>query len=274
MNEINLTVIVIEGDNAGKYYLRYLHESRFRVRKIIILQKHKTLRAILGKVKRFEFLKPKQEEQPLEKIINNNFKIKVLDAFNYRDYASSIETIKVGAKVINDDALYRNIVSDNASLYLFSGGGIVNARLLSIPNKKIIHIHPGIVPDIRGADCLFWSVLLKGKPGYSLFYMSQAIDEGSILHQEEFELPGKLDIDKQSYEIDVKQDSIAILKTLDLHYRSTTLVNFLKKHYLGKPDINILNSIPQKPTDGRMYFFMHNTIKKIAIKRLLFSNDT
>jgi len=272
MNKINLTVIVIKGDIAGRYYLRYLHESGFRVQRIIILQRRKTLRAFLGKVKRLEFLKPKQKGQILDKIINNNFKIKILDAFDYKSYSSSIETIKVGAKVINDDALYQYITSDKASLYLFSGGGIVNARLLSNDNKKIIHIHPGIVPDIRGADCLFWSVLLRGKPGYSLFYMSEAIDEGGILHQEEFELPNNLCIDRQSYEVDVKQDSISLLRTLDLHYRSITLVNFLKKHYQGNPVVNILDSIPQKHKAGRMYFFMHDTIKEIAIKRLLFSN--
>ena len=239
-----------------------------------MLQRRKTIRSVLGKIKRLDFLKVKPKEQALERIVNNSFKIKVLDAFDYKKYASSINTIKVGAEIINDDALYQYIDSDNAPLYLFSGGGIVNARLLSIKNKKIIHIHPGIVPDIRGADCLFWSVLLRGKPGYSLFYMSEAIDEGYILHQEEFELAQNLCIDKKSYKVDVDKDSISLLKTLDLHYRAITLVNFLKKHYQGESDMKILNPIPQKQEDGRMYFFMHREIKKIAIKRLLFSNDS
>jgi folate-dependent phosphoribosylglycinamide formyltransferase PurN len=274
MKKINLTVIVIDGDRTGKYYLHYLYESGFKVNKVIILKKQKTIRSFLGKVRRLEFFKKPLIELPLEKIINQNFEIKILDEYNYHVYASEIEAIKVGTKNINDDALYEYMKSDNSSLYLFSGGGIVDARLLSNPNKKIIHIHPGIVPDIRGADCLFWSVLLRGKPGYSLFYMSAGIDEGSILHQEEFALPQNLCIDKKSYKIDVKQDSISLLKTLDLHYRSITLVNFLKKHYQGEADIKLVNATPQKQKDGRMYFLMHAAIKKIAIKRLLFSNDT
>ena len=83
MNEINLTVIVIEGDSAGKYYLQYLYESGFKVKNIIMLQRRKTIRSVLGKIKRLDFLKVKPKEQALERIVNNSFKIKVLDAFDY-----------------------------------------------------------------------------------------------------------------------------------------------------------------------------------------------
>lgn len=272
MNKVNLTVIVIDGDSAGKYYLQYLYESGFKVDKIIILKKRKTIRSVLGKIKRLEFLKLKIKERELEVIVNNSFKIKIPYYFDYKKYSSLINVVTIGTEGINDDALYQYVNLDDSSLYVFSGGGIVNARLLSIKNKKIIHIHPGIVPDVRGADCLFWSVLLRGKPGYSLFYMSEAIDEGAILHQEEFELPKNIFTEK-SYTVDVDNDSISLLKTLDLHYRATTLVNFLNKIYQGEPDIKIVNSISQNKEDGRMYFMMHRDIKKIAIKRLLFSND-
>jgi len=274
MNDINLTVIIIDGESTGKFYLSYLFESGFKIKKLIILKKCITVKSFIKKIIRFDFFKVHDKKQILERKINSSFKVKIPENLNYSEYASSVVIFKVGDKIINDDKLFNYLTLDDSKLFLFSGGGIVNARLLSNPNKRIIHIHPGIVPDVRGADCLFWSVLLRGKPGYSLFYMSEAIDEGAILHQEEFEILHSLCIDRNSHEIDVRKDSNSLLKTLDLHYRSITLVNFLNKHYQGIPDINISKPLEQNKKDGRMYFFMHREIKKIAIERLLFSDES
>src|SRR5690606_29952514 len=64
---------------------------------------------------------------------------------------------------------------------LFTGGGIVPASLLEIPELPFIHIHPGFLPEIRGADCVLWSTLLTGHPSATCFFMSPGIDTGDIV---------------------------------------------------------------------------------------------
>jgi methionyl-tRNA formyltransferase len=72
---------------------------------------------------------------------------------------------------------------------LYTSGGRVPGDLLSTSPSRMIHIHPGVVPYVRGSDCLFWSVLTRGRPGMSCFYMNAGIDTGDIIHTREFDAP-------------------------------------------------------------------------------------
>ena len=48
---------------------------------------------------------------------------------------------------------------------LFTGGGILRENLLELPGVRFLHIHPGFLPHVRGADGLLWSSLVRGRPG-------------------------------------------------------------------------------------------------------------
>ena len=70
---------------------------------------------------------------------------------------------------MKDQNLFSFINQQNASIYLFTGGGIMPESFFNIKNTQFIHIHPGYLPDIRGADCLLWSTMLAGCPSATSF---------------------------------------------------------------------------------------------------------
>ena len=43
--------------------------------------------------------------------------------------------------------------------------------IFNIKNSSFIHIHPGYLPDIRGADCLLWSIMLANYPSATSFFI-------------------------------------------------------------------------------------------------------
>ena len=89
---------------------------------------------------------------------------------------------------LEDEKLIKYIQTEQDKTFLFTGGGILKEKLLSIKDTKFIHIHPGVVPDVKGADGIFWSYLLKNKVGYSCFYMNSGIDTGDIVQINEYKL--------------------------------------------------------------------------------------
>ncbi len=69
---------------------------------------------------------------------------------------------------------------------LFTGGGILPGVLLDIPGLRYLHVHPGWLPMVRGADGVLWSLLTRGRAGASCFYMARGIDVGAVIARREF----------------------------------------------------------------------------------------
>ena len=270
METIPLTVVVDEKNPLGKYYISYLYGAGLVPKEIILLRRRVTIKSVLRDIFTFIFRREQLVDSKaisdVENVCNSKFDVNVEQELEYSKYTESLKIIKVGREVINDDSLYKYISESSANTYLFSGGGIVNRRLLTLPNKKMIHTHPGIVPDIRGADCLYWSLILRGRAGYSCFYMSPEIDEGDIIHQEEYMLPSFIDLaalDKYS----VDEVYSGVLNSLDQHYRANCMMSALKKLINANFCHENLAIIEQDSEQGRMYFFMHKGLKKYVINK-------
>ena len=89
-----------------------------------------------------------------------------------------------------------------AGTVLFTGGGFVPASLLATPGTQFIHVHPGLLPHVRGADGLLWSTLVRGRPGRTAFVLTTELDSGPIVEAEEveplrFELSPRTRLDAQ-----------------------------------------------------------------------------
>ena len=63
-------------------------------------------------------------------------------------------------------------------MYLYTGGGIMPESIFNIKNPLLSISIPGYLPDIRGADCLLWSIMLAGYPSATSFFMNS---QASIL---------------------------------------------------------------------------------------------
>lgn len=70
-------------------------------------------------------------------------------------------------------------IPDVADLYLVAGAGVFSAK--AIGKKKIINVHPGIIPSARGLDSFKWSIL-DGMPlGVTLHYIDAQVDAGETI---------------------------------------------------------------------------------------------
>jgi hypothetical protein len=126
---------------------------------------------------------------------------------------------------------------------------------------------------VRGADCFFWSLLLRGKAGYSTFYMNPGIDTGDIITKHEFE------VDLSHLKLENYSDDetyISILKFYDPCLQIMSLIYFLdsmfKKNALtnNEKDVDMreIPSAKQDVAEGRMYFFMHKCLRDSVIDSL------
>jgi methionyl-tRNA formyltransferase len=94
-------------------------------------------------------------------------------------YCENVDTILI--KNLSDPTLREILTKLQKQSFLYTGGGILPQSLLSIPQHRFTHVHPGYLPDIRGADCTLWSSIIAGCTSATCFYMAPGIDTGDII---------------------------------------------------------------------------------------------
>ncbi|BBP43110.1 hypothetical protein [Thiosulfativibrio zosterae] len=191
----------------------------------------------------------------------------------YGDRLVIKNSMVVNASNINEHKIVDAMKKGNGSALLFSGGGLVRQNTFEQVNKKFIHMHPGKLPEVRGADGFFWSVLLNGYPSCSAFYQNVGIDTGGVIHEESFELPmfntlliSELESHAKSNFYDVVYRSI--LDYYDPMMRAITLSDVLEKVNAGS-SIDDLELRSQKEIEGRNYHFMHPSLRNKLIELIL-----
>lgn len=162
------------------------------------------------------------------------------------NYSDNIVTFPID--YYNDPELLSFIKKQNVSMYLFTGGGIISKDFLNIKKTQFIHIHPGYLPDIRGADCLLWSAMLTGYPSATCFFMDSGIDSGDIINRlflPQIKLPRASDLDKKmSYRL--------LYSFIDPWVRSVALRDTLRStNYLEN-----ITAYSQKLEEGNTFHFM------------------
>lgn len=270
---LDLTVLYHESI-PSRIYLAMLRKSGFIPKKIIHLKfcrgrKYKLIKKIIGENFANKILKYKNKEKEDEKIANMFLETFDLSynslEFDIQEYTKNYETIEIQS--LDDINLIKILKIQTCKTFLFTGGGILKKKILSIENSKFIHIHPGVVPDIKGANGLFWSYLLRGKSGYSCFYMNDGIDTGDILHIDEY------DIHKYTKKILIKYTKEKIYKCLLAYYdpllRANTLLNLINKSIKDNKQLNDLEFIKQNSENGRTYFVMHNKLRDFTIDKMI-----
>jgi hypothetical protein len=174
--------------------------------------------------------------------------------------ANNLDFERLEVESINDrvlvDYLKHNV---NEKYVVFMGGGILRNNLLRNSGKRFIHIHPGVVPDVKGADCILWSALVKHELGMSAFFMNEGIDTGDIIKLKTYQIP-KFNL---SGSIPLNKIKNLIINFVDPHYRADTLVSILKAH----DEPGNWQTTPQNPNEGKTYYFMHKEVLKIAVSK-------
>jgi len=186
----------------------------------------------------------------------------MLGIAHYEKYADVVERAFING--LGDDTLVSSLQTLKHKTVLFTGGGIMPGKLFDVPGVRYIHVHPGRLPMIRGADGLLWSVLVRGRPGASCFYMDSGLDTGEIILAD--------DVSQISFDISniPRPDNQTLYRALFSYYdpllRADFLANMLSNAKCA--DISVLPSTNQNEKDGITYHFMHEKLRDEALKKL------
>ncbi len=174
------------------------------------------------------------------------------------EYCSDVELVLI--ENLRDPVLLDYLSNETDREFLFTGGGIVPPDLLAIPDARFIHVHPGFLPDIRGADGLLWSILTNGCPSASAFYMAPGIDTGAVLLRRW--LPA-IRIPLQS-DIDVLTRYRVAYALIDPWVRCRVLREVLRSNVT----FSNIEAFGQNEMDGITYHFMHERLRAKAVAAL------
>ena len=193
--------------------------------------------------------------------IQQNTLLGTIKLKSLKNYCNEIVTFPINT--LKDPELLSFIKKQNESLYLFTGGGIMPKYFFDIKNTKFVHIHPGYLPNIRGADSLLWSLMLAGHPSGTSFFMDAGIDTGDIINSTF--LP-KINLPKDVSKLDKKMIYRFLYSFIDPWVRSVVLRDTLKStNYFENID-----KYPQKIEDGNTFHFMQENMINKVIKRFLY----
>lgn len=119
------------------------------------------------------------------------------------------------------------IKKNPVDLYIISGARILTKEVIEACRGKILNIHPGLLPEVRGLDTFLWSIILKKPLGISAHMITSKIDSGLLICKE------KLPI--------YKDDSAFDITLRLLEYQTDILIKALKKLEEGKTNYEDLS---------------------------------
>jgi len=146
---------------------------------------------------------------------------------------------------------------------LYSGRARVPRALLETGDLRFLHVHPGKLPEVRGADGLLWSLLVRGRPGMSGFYMTPEIDAGDVVTSAD--LPGLSIPLPPGLRPDDDVLYRAVFSFVDPVLRADSLIRDVLP---AGDDPAALPTRPQEPWTGTTFHFLHPRLRRRALERL------
>lgn len=271
---INLTVIADRSCSTTRTYLRYLRASGLVPQRLWMVDfapfspRMRLARALLGERLAGAWRRrrapavtaPDAAYRALCLRLQEEAGLPAIDHFapwEPADHAREVEHFS--ADGYRDPRLHRRICERLDTAFLYTSGGIVPASLLGRPGVRILHVHPGIVPEVRGSDCLLWSARARKRLGASCFYMSAGIDEGAVIGQSENELPRLPSLAPLLAGGREPEAYRALLFAVDPHFRARLLVDVLRES--AGADLRALPATGQAGAARPAYLWMHPRLR-------------
>ena len=176
------------------------------------------------------------------------------------NYADTV--VRIECAGLKDPGLISLLNENKEQLILFTGGGLVPRTILELPGIRLLHIHPGFLPDVRGADGLLWSMLVRGKPGASGFIMKPGIDEGDLVLAGDFE-PLVFERPENN-----APDGLTLYRMIFSYYDPIIRAKMLERVLELFPDPDRITGVPQNLQQGRTYHFMNHRVRHLALTRI------
>jgi hypothetical protein len=162
---------------------------------------------------------------------------------------SEIDLCVLRAGSLNDPTVIAAVADAPQKYFLFAGGGILRREILGL-GKKFIHIHPGLLPDVKGSMAVEWSLLVSDRCAASAIFMAEQIDAGEILLTRFFE-PPELEFGNVS-------------PYYSPHIRSEVLLDLVREY----ARTGEFAATPQDPEAGETYYRMHPALGNVVFSKL------
>jgi hypothetical protein len=186
----------------------------------------------------------------------------ITGAFRYETYARRVD--RVFAQGVSDIPVERALAG--AGAVLFTGGGLIRSNILRLPSVRLLHVHPGRLPELRGADGVLWSETLRDEVGMSCFYMEEGLDAGPLVATASLP-PLRFDL-KRRPRPEGQTLYRALFSFVDPLLRARFLTDLIQR--AGGP-LADLPASAQDPTAGVVQHFMHPRLRDRALGRIFAS---
>ncbi len=182
------------------------------------------------------------EDYGLGEVVENPFfdtHEKLTETISYYDIPYQM----VQANNFNDQKVVDAVKDSDGDYFVFSGSGILRKDILST-GKKLIHIHPGKLPEFRGSTVIYYTLLSGNVCTASAFVISDKIDMGEVITSKEF-LPPTPDMDNG--------------RVYDPYIRANVLVDVIRElRDKGKLETYTQNK------GGQTYYIIHPILRTLT----------
>lgn len=128
---------------------------------------------------------------PWEKLPIPNPTVRLMPEFNNLIHPRKLcSLLNINYQVMkhNDPKTMSYLQEHPVDYWVISGARILSSKIIAATNNRIINIHPGLLPEMRGLDTFLWSIKEDVHPGISAHFISPTIDAGELLYRERLEL--------------------------------------------------------------------------------------
>ena len=115
--------------------------------------------------------------------------------------SNNIEKLRVkGANSLQMQNLLESLQVD---LLVLGNTGIIKNNILAIPSIGTLNVHPGILPDYKGLDSIYWASYNKDfeNIGVTVHFVDEGIDTGSIISKTHVNFENEKNISKAYREL-------------------------------------------------------------------------
>ena len=88
----------------------------------------------------------------------------------------------------NSSKTINYLKSHPVDLYIIAGARVLSYEVIKSARNKILNLHPGILPQVRGLDTLLWSICYNEPIGISAHLISSRVDLGKLIYKEKLKL--------------------------------------------------------------------------------------
>jgi methionyl-tRNA formyltransferase len=147
---------------------------------------------------------------------------------------------------VNADDICAALSALPSGIVIFApAAGLLARAQLFETGHKLLHVHPGRVPEFRGSTPMYYSLIAERRLSASAIFLEPEIDVGPVLAQRDFPLP---------------EDLRSIDAVYDPYMRAVLLCQVLKDYSAGHD----LRPQPQG-AGGTTYHVIHPVLKHLAI---------